>query len=67
MKQPFELVVAHVAGERVTYTHEAFFALPLYHRVQLLMARDLAFYEGEKELERRVVLRELMNQKGVPG
>ena len=55
---PFDRVLADtgLAGESA-YSVEQFLELPLYHRVQLVLAGRLRFYLGETEVPTSIALR----------
>lgn len=57
---PFDRVVIDAQGVTRSYTFEQFLQLPLHLRVQHLMNREILFFNGDRPVERRMVLRALM-------
>jgi hypothetical protein len=66
MTQPFEHLTVEADGQRVTIAFEAFAKLPLHQRVQYLMNRTAEFFNGQTQLDRREVLRTMMQTMQTP-
>ncbi len=56
------VVIVDAAGERRTYSAEAFLALPLATRIQHILAREVEFFQGYVKLERAEALKSLRRQ-----
>jgi hypothetical protein len=53
------VVLVNAAGERVSYSAEAFLELPLATRIQHILARDVEFFHGVLPVDRSEALKSL--------